>query len=50
VAVAKELMGMYYKTTESLAMLTVGYMVLLLPIAILCRILEKRLRYAGFGD
>jgi polar amino acid transport system permease protein len=50
VAVAKDLIGMYYKTTESLAMLTLGYLVLLLPLAILFRVLEKRLRYAGFGN
>jgi polar amino acid transport system permease protein len=50
VAVAKDLIGMYYKTTESLTMLTVGYLVLLLPLAILFRVLEKRLRYAGFGN
>jgi polar amino acid transport system permease protein len=50
VAVAKDLIGMYYKTTESLAMLTLGYLLLLLPFAILSRVLEKRLRYAGLGN
>jgi polar amino acid transport system permease protein len=50
VATAKELIGMYSKTTEALAMLTVGYLVLLLPFAILFRVLEKRIRYAGFGN
>jgi polar amino acid transport system permease protein len=50
VAVAKVLIGMYYKTTESLIMLTLGYLALLLPLAILFRVIEKRLRYAGFGN
>jgi polar amino acid transport system permease protein len=50
VAVAKDLIGMYYKTTESLAMLTLGYLVLLLPLATLFRVVEKRLRYAEFGN
>jgi polar amino acid transport system permease protein len=50
VAVAKDLIGMYYKTTESLAMLTLGYLVLLLPLATLFRVMEKRLRYAEFGN
>jgi polar amino acid transport system permease protein len=50
VATAKELIGMYSKTTESLVMLAVGYLVLLLPFAILFRVIEKRLRYARFGN
>ena len=48
--VAKDLIGLYYKTTESLGMLVLAYLVLLLPISILASILERRLRYAGFGD
>jgi polar amino acid transport system permease protein len=48
--VAKDLIGLYYKTAESLGMLVVAYLVLLLPISILASILERRLRYAGFGD
>ena len=47
--VAKDLIGMYYKTDESLLMLVVAYLVLLLPISILFSWLERRLRYAGFG-
>lgn len=48
--VAKDLIGMYYKTDEALIMLTVAYLVLLLPISIAFSLLERRLRYAGFGS
>jgi polar amino acid transport system permease protein len=48
--VAKDLIGLYYKTAESLGMLVVAYLVLLLPISIVASLLERRLRYAGFGD
>ena len=47
--VAKDLIGMYYKTDEALLMLTVAYLALLLPISIVFSLLERRLRYAGFG-
>ena len=47
---AKDLIGLYYKTTESLFMLVIFYLIILLPISILGRILERRLRYAGFGS
>ena len=46
---AKDLIGLYYKTTESLFLLVVFYLLILLPISILGSILERRLRYAGFG-
>ena len=48
--VAKDLIGLYYKTAEALGMLVISYLVILLPISILASILERRLRYAGFGD
>jgi polar amino acid transport system permease protein len=48
--VAKDLIGLYYQTAEALGMLVVAYLVLLLPISIIASILERRLRYAGFGD
>jgi polar amino acid transport system permease protein len=48
--VAKDLIGLYYKTNESLLMLVVAYLVLLLPLSIVFRFIEKRLRYAGFGN
>lgn len=47
--VAKDLIGMYYKTSEALAMLVVAYMVILLPLSILLSLTERRARYAGFG-
>lgn len=47
---AKDLIGMYYKTTESLFMLVIAYLVILLPISIIFSLVERRLRYAGFGD
>ena len=47
--VAKDLIGMYYKTDEALTMLVCAYLVILLPISILFTLLERRLRYAGFG-
>ena len=48
--VAKDLIGLYYQTEEALFMLVLSYLVLLLPISILGTLLERRLRYAGFGD
>lgn len=48
--VAKDLIGLYYKTDEALLMLVIAYLVLLLPISILATVLERRLRYAGFGN
>lgn len=46
---AKDLIGLYYKTTESLFLLVVFYLIILLPVSLLGRLLERRLRYAGFG-
>ena len=46
---AKDLIGLYYKTTESLLLLVLFYMMILLPVSILGGFLERRLRYAGFG-
>lgn len=48
--VTKDLIGLYYETDEALLMLDAFYLVLLLPISILASILERRLRYAGFGN
>ena len=47
---AKDLIGMYAKTIECLFLLVVFYLIMLLPVSILGSILERRLRYAGFGD
>lgn len=47
--VAKDLIGLYYKTPEALGMLVAAYLVILLPISIIGTLLERRLRHAGFG-
>ena len=47
---AKDLIGLYYKTTESLFLLVVFYLLILLPVSIVGTLLERGLRYAGFGD
>lgn len=46
---AKDLIGLYYKTIESLFLLVVFYLIILLPVSILGSLLERRLRHAGFG-
>lgn len=48
--VAKDLIGLYYKTDEALGMLVAAYLILLLPISVLAAFLERRLRHAGFGN
>ncbi len=48
--VAKDLIGLYYKTDEALLMLIISYLIILLPISIVATLLERRLRYAGFGN
>lgn len=47
--VAKDLIGIYYKTPEALLLLVLSYLIMLLPISLLGIWLERRLRYAGFG-
>ena len=47
--VAKDLIGLYYKSSEALLMLVIAYLIILLPISLLGILLERRLRYAGFG-
>ena len=48
--VAKDLIGIYYKTDEALLMLVVAYLIILLPISIICSLIERRVRYGIFGD
>jgi polar amino acid transport system permease protein len=48
--VAKDLIGLYYKTDEALFLLVTSYLIILLPISIASSLLERRLRYAGFGN
>lgn len=47
---AKDLIGLYYKTTESLFMLVIFYLMILLPVSMIGSLVERRLRYAGFGS
>lgn len=47
---AKDLIGLYYKTTECLFLLVVFYLLILLPVSLLGSLLERRLRHAGFGS
>ena len=46
---AKDLIGLYYKTTESLMLLVVFYLMILLPVSVIGAMIERRMRYAGFG-
>ena len=46
---AKDLIGLCYQTTECLFLLVVFYLLILLPVSLAGRLLERRLRYAGFG-
>lgn len=48
--VTKDLIGIYYQTPEALFMLVMAYLVLLLPISLFGSWVERRLRYAGFGN
>ena len=48
--VAKGLIGLYYKTDESLLMLVVSYLLLLLPISLILSFIERKVRYAGVGN
>ena len=48
--VTKDLIGLYYEIDEALLMLVIAYLILLLPISIAASVLERRLRYAGFGN
>ena len=47
---AKDLIGLYYKTTECLVLLVIFYLIILLPVSFLGNRLERRMRYAGFGN
>ncbi|SEL04965.1 polar amino acid transport system permease protein [Butyrivibrio sp. ob235] len=47
---AKDLIGMYAKTIECLFLLVIYYLVMLLPVSILGSIIERRVRFAEFGD
>lgn len=46
----QDLIGMYYQTYESLFMLVVSYLIMLLPLSLGLTWLERKLRYAEFGN
>lgn len=48
--VAKDLIGLYYKTEESLVLLVLAYAVILLPISVFSYYIERRLKYAQYGN
>ncbi|ABW20213.1 amino acid ABC transporter permease [Alkaliphilus oremlandii] len=48
--VTKDLIGMYYQTFDSLLMLVVAYLIILLPLSFFLTWLERKVRYAEFGN
>lgn len=50
VYVAKDLIGMSYNTSEALVLLVLAYLVILLPVSIAARLVEKKVRLGGFGN
>ena len=46
----KDLIGMYYRTFESLAMLVAVYLIMILPLSFMLSWLERKVRYAEFGN
>ena len=47
---AKDLIGLYYKTTESLLLLVIFYLFILLPVSLTGAAVERRMKYAGSGS
>ena len=47
---AKDLIGLYYRTTECLFLLVIFYLIMLLPVSLLGSLLERKVRFAGFGE
>lgn len=48
--VTQDVIGMYYQTFESLLMLVLAYLVIILPLSFLLSWLERKVRYAEFGN
>ncbi|MFT8348833.1 amino acid ABC transporter permease [Clostridium saccharoperbutylacetonicum] len=46
----KDLIGMYYRTFEALAMLVIVYLILILPLSFVLSWFERKVRYAEFGN
>jgi polar amino acid transport system permease protein len=47
---AKDLIGLEYKTIEALFLLVIFYLIMLLPVSLLGTYIERRVRYAAYGD
>ncbi|MGN7061999.1 amino acid ABC transporter permease, partial [Neisseria sp. P0001.S006] len=47
--VTKDVIGMDYKTNEALFLLFAAYLIILLPVSLLVRRLENRIRRAKYG-
>ena len=47
---AKDLIGLYYRTTECLTLLVIFYIIMILPVSILGNVIEKKARFGMFGD
>lgn len=47
---AKDLIGLYYNTTECLFLLVIFYIIMLLPVSIIGTFVEKKIRFGIFGD
>lgn len=48
--ITQDMIGMYYQTFESLLMLVIAYLILLLPLSAGLTWLERKVRYAEFGN
>lgn len=46
----RDLIGMYYLTSEYLLMLVLSYAVVLLPLGLLFSFIERKVRYGSFGN
>ncbi|MCR5596384.1 MAG: amino acid ABC transporter permease [Lachnospiraceae bacterium] len=46
---AKDLIGLYYNTTEALFLLVVFYIVMLIPVSVAGNLIERKVRYKMFG-
>jgi polar amino acid transport system permease protein len=46
----KDLIGMYYTTFEALTMLVVVYLIMILPLSFVLSLIERKVRYAEFGN
>lgn len=47
---AKDLIGVYSKTIESLFLLVIFYLIILLPVSLIGNLIERRLKHYGFGS